>query len=169
MHVANTDRLHLRHIETEDAGFILGLLTEPAFLKYVGDKEVRDLDTAQSYILQGPIASYETYGFGLYLVELLDSSEPIGICGLLKRSFLENADLGFALMPDHRGHGYAFEAAQATIDLARNTLKLPKLVAFTAGNNIRSVKLLQKLGMSFDKLIALPGSDKEVKLFSLRL
>jgi len=169
MQVAKTNRLHLRHIEIEDAGFMLGLLNEPDFLKFVGDKEVRDLDSAQNYIRQGPIASYENYGFGLYLIELIDSREAIGICGLLKRSFLEKPEIGFALMPEYRGHGYAFEAARATVDLARDTLKLPGLLAITAGNNIRSIKLLQKLGMSFDKLIPLPGSDKEVKLFSLGL
>jgi RimJ/RimL family protein N-acetyltransferase len=159
----------LRHIEIEDAGFMLGLLNEPDFLEFVGDKEVRDLDSAQNYIRQGPVASYDTYGFGLYLVELIDSREAIGICGLLKRSFLEKPEIGFALMPEYRGHGYAFEAARATVDLARDTLKLPGLLAITASNNFRSIKLLEKLGMSFDKLIALPGSDKEVKLFSLRL
>ncbi len=169
MVVAQASRLYLRHIEIEDAGFMLSLLNEPDFLKYVGDKQVRDLDSAQCYIRQGPIASYDTYGFGLYLVELIDSGEAIGICGLLKRSFLESADLGFALMAEYRGHGYAFEAAQATVDLARDTLKLPKLVAFTADNNDRSIKLLEKIGMSFEKLITLPGSDKEVKLFSLGL
>jgi RimJ/RimL family protein N-acetyltransferase len=153
----------------DDAEFIMGLLNDPDFLKFVGDKNVRDLTAAQNYIRQGPVASYDTYGFGLYLIELIDSSEAIGICGLLKRSFLEHADLGFALMPEYCGHGYAFEAAQATLDLARDTLKLPNLVAFTADNNIRSIKLLRKLDMSFDKMIALPGSDKEVKLFSLRL
>ena len=169
MVVAQASRLYLRHIEIEDAGFMLSLLNEPAFLKFVGDKQVRDLESAQSYIRQGPIASYESYGFGLYLIELVGSSEAIGMCGLLKRSFLESADLGFALMAEYRGHGYAFEAAQVTVDLARDILKLPNLVAVTADNNDRSIKLLQKLGMSFDKLIALPGSDKEVKLFSLRL
>ena len=169
MHVAKTNRLHLRHTEIEDAGFMLGLLNEPDFIKFVGDKEVRDLDSAQNYILQGPVASYETYGFGLYLIELIDSREAIGICGLLKRSFLEKPEIGFALMPEYRGHGYAFEAARATVDLARDTLKLPGLLAITAGNNIRSIKLLEKLGMSFDKLIALPGSDKEIRLFSLNL
>ncbi len=169
MHVAKTNRLHLRHIEIEDAGFMLGLLNEPDFLKFVGDKKIRDLESAQNYIRQGPIASYESYGFGLYLIELIDSGEAIGICGLLKRSFLESVDLGFALMAEYHGHGYAFEAVQATVDLARDTLKLPNLVAFTADNNDRSIKLLEKIGMSFDKLIALPGSDKEVKLFSLSL
>jgi RimJ/RimL family protein N-acetyltransferase len=169
MHVAKTNRLHLRHIEIEDAGFMLSLLNDPDFLKFVGDKQVRDLDSAQSYIRQGPIASYDTYGFGLYLIELIDSREVIGICGLLKRGFLDGTELGFALMPEYRGQGYAFEAAQATIDLARDTLKLSGLIAITVDNNVRSNRLLQKLGMSFDKLIALPGSSKEVKLFSLNL
>ena len=169
MPVAQSTRLRLRHIQVEDADFVLQLLNEPDFLKNVGDKNVRDRSGAEAYIERGPIASYESHGYGLYLVELIESGKAIGICGLLKRDFLEHADLGFALMPGYRGNGYAFEAAQATIELARTTLNLSKIVAFTANNNMRSIKLLEKLGMKFDNLMSLPGADKSVKLFSLDL
>jgi RimJ/RimL family protein N-acetyltransferase len=169
MLVAQSTRLNLRHIQADDAEFILLLLNDPDFVKYVGDKQVRDLDAAQDYIQEGPASSYKTHGYGLYLVELIDSHQAIGICGLLKRDFLEQADLGFALMPGYRGNGYAFEAAQSTIELARNILNLSKIVAFTANNNMHSIKLLEKLGMKFDKMMSLPGADKSVKLFNLDL
>ena len=169
MLVTKSSRLRLRHIEIDDAGFILGLLNDPEFSRFVGDKNVRDLDTAQDYIRQGPVASYKNFGFGLYLVELIDSGEPIGICGLLKRNFLDHADLGFALMPAYCGHGYAFEAAQATIEFARNALGLKQIIAFSVPDNIRSTKLLDRLGMQFDKIMTLPVTEKDVKLFKLDL
>lgn len=169
MIVTETSRLILRQVVTDDAAFILALLNDPAFLQYVGDKQVRNLGSAKSYILEGPAASYQTFGYGLYLVELAHSGIAIGICGLLKRDFLEHADLGFALMPEYCGHGYAFESAQATLKLARDKLQLVQVVAFAAHDNERSIKLLEKLGMSFNKQIVLPGTDKQVNLYGCRL
>jgi len=157
MSIVKTDRLSLRKIDTDDAEFMLRLLNDPAFIQYVGDKKARDLESAKTYILEGPVESYQSYGYGLYLVETIDNRAPIGICGILKRDFLDHADIGFALIPEYREVGYAFEAAQATIELARSELKLPHNVAFTAANNTSSIKLLEKLGMAFDRMIDLPA------------
>ena len=169
MLIVETGRLVLRHVVMHDAAFILELLNDSSFLRYVGDKKVRNLESAKNYILEGPVASYLTYGYGLYLVELIDTGEPIGISGVIKRDFLDHADLGFALMPEYRGNGYAFESAWATVDFARNELRLAHIVAFTAPGNARSINLLVKLGMSFEKLIDLPGTDKQVNLYSCNL
>jgi len=169
MSIVKSDRLSLRKINTDDAAFILRLLNDPDFIQYVGDKKARDLESAKTYIQEGPIASYQNFGFGLYLVELNDDRAPIGICGILKRDFLDHADLGFALMPGYRGCGYAFEAAQATIELARSDLKLSRIVAFTAMNNTRSIKLLETLGMSFARMVDLPPDGKKVYLYGCNL
>jgi len=169
MIITQTSRLILRQVDTNDAAFILELLNDSSFLQYVGDKQVRNLESAKNYILEGPVSSYQTYGYGLYLVELIETGEPIGICGLIKREFLGHADLGFALMPEYRGNGYAFESARATVDLARDKLRLEKIVAITNPDNLGSIKLLDKLGMSFDKLIKLPGADKQLNLYACSL
>ena len=169
INIAQTSRLNLREIDTKDAAFILELLNDPAFLHYIGDKKVHDLESAQAYILAGPVVSYQTFGYGLYLVELLESKIPIGICGLIKRDFLQYSDLGFALLPEYCGKGYAFESAQATVELARNRFQMTKIVAFTAIDNLRSIKLLEKLGMSFDRCINLPDDDEQVNLYSSNL
>ena len=108
-----TQRLLLRRFTVDDAEFILTLLNEPSFLRYIGDKKVRNLDDARQYILNGPVASYEQNGFGLCLVELRESHTPIGMCGLLKRAELSDPDIGFALLPDFWNKGFAFEAATA--------------------------------------------------------
>ena len=97
--VIETPRLALHRLTTDDADFILELLNEPSFLRYIGDKGVRTREDACQYILAGPMASYDRFGFGLYRVERKDSGEPIGMCGLLKRESLEDVDVGFAFLP----------------------------------------------------------------------
>src|ERR1700752_686959 len=99
MRILETDRLILRKLSVEDAEFILELLNEPSYLRFIGDKGVRTLDDARDYILEGPVDSYERHGFGLYLAELKESGVPIGICGLLRRESLENVDIGYAFLP----------------------------------------------------------------------
>ena len=149
---------------------MLGLLNDPAFMRFVGDKQVRDLESAKNYILEGPVTSYQTYGHGLYLIELIEDNAPIGMCGILKREFLDYfPELGYALMPEYYGCGYALEAAEATLELAREGLQLSKLVAITASDNKRSIKLLEKLGMLFVKKIELPSGGEEIKLYSCDL
>ncbi len=96
MTIAETDRLYLRHMSTDDAAFILELLNEPAWLEFIGDRGVRDLDDARAYIANGPVAMVERYGFGLFVAIRKADLAPIGICGLLKRDTLEDVDLGFA-------------------------------------------------------------------------
>src|SRR6476659_4648638 len=117
-----TQRLILRQFTVADAEFILTLLNEPSFLRYIGDKKVRNLDDARQYILNGPVASYERNGFGLYLVEVKDQHTPIGMCGLLKRDELPDPDIGFAFLPAFWKKGFAFEAATAVMREARERL-----------------------------------------------
>lgn len=166
MIVLETERLFLSHFSIEDTQFILKLLNEPSFLRYIGDKKVRDIDSAQQYILNGPVRSYEQNGFGLYLVELKEPRTPIGMCGLLKRDELPDVDIGFAFLPDFWNRGLASEAAAAVLKYGQETLKLKRIVAITNPDNDASIKLLQRLGFTFERLIKLSGDADEVKLFA---
>jgi RimJ/RimL family protein N-acetyltransferase len=165
MKTLETDRLLLRRFNVDDAPFILTLLNEPSFLRYIGDKKVRDLDAARQYTLNGPIASYERHGFGLCLVELRESHMPIGMCGLLKRDELSDPDIGFALLPDFWNKGFAFEAATAVLQDARERLRIQRVLAITSLDNDASIKLLERLGFSFQKVITLVTTGEQVKLF----
>lgn len=169
MIVLETERLSLRQFSIEDAPFILTLLNEPSFLRYIGDKKVRNIDDAQQYILNGPIASYKQNGFGLYLVELKDPRTSIGMCGLLKRAELSDVDIGFAFLPDFWNQGYAFEAANAVLKDGAETLKLKRIVAITSPDNDASIKLLQRVGFVFEGIINLAKDREEVKLFGKNL
>lgn len=169
MKILKTGRLTLHQLKPNDAPFILDLLNEPAFHKYIGDKGVRERKGALEYLENGPIASYENYGYGLYLVKELASHSSIGICGLKKREVLEIPDLGFAFIKKYWGQGFATEAGQAVLDYAQKELKLFHIAAITHPDNEGSIKVLTKLGFEFKKIVDLAGFDNPNKLFEIDL
>jgi RimJ/RimL family protein N-acetyltransferase len=166
MKVTETSRLVLRLVEETDAGFIMKLLNEPGWLQYIGDKGIRTIDDAKGYILDGPRAMYEREGFGLFLTERKEDHAPIGLCGLIKREGLEDVDIGFAFLSDHQSQGYAFEAARATLDLAKD-IGIKRVVAITTKDNESSSKLLKKLDMQLEGYVTLPNDTEELKKYSL--
>lgn len=163
--IATTARLRLRELVEDDAGFMLELLNQPDFLRFIGDRGVRDLEQARSYLREGPIASYARHGMGMYVVELREGGAPIGLCGLVVREGLPGPDIGFAFLPAYYGQGFAFEAARATLDLAHGALSLPRVLAIVSPGNARSIALLRRLGLRDAGTITLPGKDEEILLF----
>lgn len=161
-----TARLALRRLSTDDAAFVLRLVNEPSWLQFIGDKHVHTLEDARQYLLKGPLAMYAQHGFGLYLVEIASSRIPIGMCGLIRRDALPDVDIGFAFLPEFWGQGYARESAVAVLDYARRTLGLPRVVAVTAIDNTRSIKLLESIGFQFAGMVRLSPGEPEIKLFS---
>ena len=166
MIVLQTPRLRLRRLVPEDAPFILVLVNDADWLRFIGDKNVRDLDGARAYIANGPAATYARCGYGLWLAELKDGT-PVGLCGLLNRDSLDHPDIGFAFLPQYRGQGYAGEAAAATLVHGRDVLGMKRILAITSPDNEASGRLLQKIGLRFAGLHRLPGETREVKLFSI--
>src|SRR4029434_5369785 len=140
-----TERLRLRRLSLDDADFILRLLNEPSFIQNIGDRGVRTTEDAREYILKGPVASYEKFGFGLLLVEQKESGVPIGMCGLLKRDVLEHVDIGYALLPEFWSQGYAFESASAVMAYAREKLGAKQVLAVVNADNQSSIRLLEKM------------------------
>ncbi len=166
MDILETNRLILREFNAEDAGFVFELLNSPSWLKYIGDRNVKNLDDAIKYISDKLINSYKNNGFGLYLIIRKNGNIPMGMCGLIKRETLENVDLGFALFPSFSGNGYAYEAAHATLNYAKTILKLDRIIAITTTENKNSIKLLEKLKFVFEKMIMLSNEEEELMLFS---
>jgi RimJ/RimL family protein N-acetyltransferase len=164
--VVETERLILRWLGVDDAAFILQLMTEPSWLRYIGDKGVKTLQGAEHYIVNGPREMYRHLGFGLYRVELKESGEPVGICGLVKREALEDVDLGFAFLPGFWGKGYAFEAASAAMSYGKQVLGLSRIVAITRQENQPSGKVLEKLGFRFERIVRLEPGGEELKLYA---
>lgn len=165
MQILETQRLRLREIEETDAPFILELLTDPSFLANIGDRGVSDLASAVSYVHNGPRASYARNGYGLWLVELKETGESLGMSGLVRRDTLPGPDIGYALLPRYWSKGYAVEACTAVRDHAMRTLGLPRLLAIVSPGNEASAKVLDRIGLRFQSIVNL-GQD-DLQLFAL--
>ena len=165
-YILETERLRLREFTLEDSDFIIELLNSPGWLEFIGDRNVRTADQARSYLENGPMKSYRENGFGLSMVEMKDYKKPIGMCGILKRDSLEYPDIGFAFLPTFQGEGYAYEIASQTLSYARQHLKIPKIAAITVPKNEKSIRLLQKIGLHFERTITLPGGSEELLLYT---
>jgi ribosomal-protein-alanine N-acetyltransferase len=161
--ILETDRLTLKHVALTDAPFIIELLNTKGWLKYIGDRNVKTLADAENYIANGPLKSYTENGYGPFKIISKLHNTPIGICGFYKREFLENPDVGYALLPGYEGKGYAYEALTAIIDYAR-VLNFSELMAFTMMDNLASVKLLKKAGFGYVKQMTDKG--QELSLYS---
>jgi RimJ/RimL family protein N-acetyltransferase len=164
--IAETSRLRIRELTVDDAEFILGLVNQPSFLDNIGDKGVRNLEDARTFILEGPWASHRDRGYGQFMVELEDGGEPIGVCGILYRDALEVSDVGCAFLPEYWRQGFAYEAACAVMDYGRRALGVETIVGLTCEDNIPSVKLLEKLGMQFKRMVKMSDDDPGTALYS---
>ncbi|MFA8341464.1 MAG: GNAT family N-acetyltransferase [Rhodothermaceae bacterium] len=164
--VLETVRTRLRHIKSTDAEFIFNLYNDKQFVKNIGYRGINSFQKAEEYIIENIQGSYKTNGFGIYGVEMKDSGKLAGICGLVNRPHLDDIDLGYAFMPKYRGKGLALETAKSMKEYAINVLEIEKIVAIVDPNNEPSINLLKKIGMSFEKMILLPGDTKEICLYS---
>lgn len=161
-YILETERLRLRQFTLNDTKFIIELLNSPGWIEFIGDRNVKTEEQAIEYLKNGPLKSYAKNGHGLSLVETKEG-QPIGMCGIIKRDSLDNADIGFAFLPEFMGKGLAFEIANATLIYAFNILKVSKLLAITLPNNVKSIKLLEKIGMRFVKISR--HNDEDLMLF----
>ena len=166
MKILETERTILRKVTEADADFVLNLLNQPSFIRYIGDRNVRTTREARDYIESRFTESYKKFGFGMWAVELKETNQPVGICGFVKRDSLPDADIGFAFLPQYAGQGYAYESANGSMEYGRNVLNLNPVLAITSKDNESSGRLLGKLNFKFERLITLPGDVEELKLFS---
>jgi [ribosomal protein S5]-alanine N-acetyltransferase len=167
--VLETERLILRQFTPDDAEFIFELLNEPSWIQNIGDRHIRTTDDARSYIVNGPLKSYEKNGFGLWAILIKQTNEPIGMCGLIKRDTLEDVDIGYALLPRYWSKGYAAEAARATKNYAKNVVELKRLIAIVDPANQGSIRVIEKIGLRYEKMVRLSEDDIDLKLFGADL
>jgi ribosomal-protein-alanine N-acetyltransferase len=164
-----TPRLSLRRLEPDDAEFLVGLLNQPSFLANIGDRGVRNADDARRYLREGPMAMYGRFGFGLWLLSRRDDGAPIGMCGLLKRDTLPDVDVGYALLPQFWGQGYALEAVQATLRHAASKFGLKRVIGVVSEGNAASIRVLEKAGMRFERMVSMQPGEPEIRLYGLTL
>lgn len=167
--ILRTKRLLIRMLNLDDAHFLVQLLNSPGWLEFIGDRDVKTEDDVKVYLQNGPFVSYEKFGYGLYLVSLLETGKPIGLCGILKRENLDHPDLGFAFLPEFIGKGYAYEAAKGVIQFAGERLKIKTLLAITLPENTSSIRLLEKVGMKYASVVKSPDGKDNLSLYKLEL
>jgi RimJ/RimL family protein N-acetyltransferase len=165
-YILETTRLRLREFVHEDSEFIIELVNSPGWIENIGERNIHTKEEAVRYIENGPMKSYAQHGFGLCLVETKEANQPIGMCGILKRDNLETPDIGFAFLPQYHGKGYAIEMASATLNFAREKLSIPIMSAITLAKNSSSIKVLEKLGLSFRKVIHVAETKEDLLLFN---
>lgn len=166
MMILETERLRLRQFGHSDAAFIIELLNSPGWLEYIGERNVKTIEQAINYIEDGPIKSYRENGYGLWMVERKEGELPVGMCGIIRRPLLDNPDIGFAFLPSYMGTGFAYEIAKATLDFANLQLKIPVVSAITVPKNVRSIRLIEKLGLTFIREFSFPDSQEILSLYS---
>jgi ribosomal-protein-alanine N-acetyltransferase len=165
--VIETDRLTLTRLSYDDCAFIVELVNEPSFKRFIGDKKVKSEDDARTYLEDGPIGSYERFGFGLFLVSPKDTGVPAGINGLVRRPEFDDPDIGFAFLERFRGRGYALESSVAVLEYGFDTLGLERVTAMADPRNERSIRLIEKLGMRYERKVRMPGDDHDIALFAI--
>jgi len=164
-----TERLQLRWMTLDDTPMMLAVWNDPTFMQFVGDRGIRTLDEAEASMQQGPLHLYAEYGYGPFRVIRLEDGADMGVCGLYRRDGLDEPDIGFAFLPEYRGKGFGYEASVAVLEHARDVLNLPRVIAIVSPENDASIALLEKLGMSYDQGMCLPGEDEDVSLYSVDL
>lgn len=162
-----TERLLFREIRPADAPFLYALLNSPDWIANIGDRKVHDLDAARKYAIYRIYLGYRKSGFGFYLLERKSDGQVVGICGLIKRDYLDDVDIGYALLPQFYGQGYAVEAARAVAHFAKQALKLPRLAAIAVERNKPSLRVLEKIGLRFERMIQVPGDEDELMLWGM--
>jgi ribosomal-protein-alanine N-acetyltransferase len=161
-----TPRLRIDELTAEDAPFMLAMLNDPDFITNVADRGVRSLDQARQYISEGPVRSSREHGFGMFAVRLRDCGETVGLCGLVRRPQLEDVDIGYGFLPVGRGRGLAAEAAHRVWEHATGALGLRRLVAIVAPGNAPSIRLLEQLGLRYERDIRLAPQEAPLRLYS---
>lgn len=169
MTVIETERLVLRRLSYDDCEFILELVNEASFKRYIGDKNVRNLDDARAYLRDGPIGNYEQFGYGMFLVKPRDSGLPAGISGLVKRPEFDDPDIGFAFLERFRGRGYAYESADAVLEYGFSRLGLQRVTAMVDPDNEKSIRLIVKLGMEYERKVRMPGEEDDIDLYATEI
>jgi RimJ/RimL family protein N-acetyltransferase len=164
-----TERLVLRELVPDDAPFMLALLNDPAYILNIADRGVRDFEGARRYLEERWRASYAEHGFGLWAVVQRETGACTGLCGLIRRAGLDDVDIGYAFLPAFRGQGFAVESALGVKAYARDVVGLTRLVAVVTPGNDRSIRVLERLGMRFERTLRLPGDASDVALYATEL
>lgn len=166
--IFETERLYLVPTNLNDAPLFLELLNTPKWIKFIGDRNVKNLKAAKCYIEERVRPQFEKLGYGNYTLSLKEDGTKIGCCGLYYREGLEGVDIGFSLLPEYEQKGYGYEAAVKVRDMGFQQFNLAIIGAITVPENKVSIALLEKLGLKFIKTITLENDPQELRYYEIK-
>lgn len=166
--ILNTSRLSLRTINLNDADFMLDLLNDQTFIKNINDRNIRNMEQAKVYIQEKILASYTQHKYGMYVVQITETQERIGLCGLVFREQLTHPDIGYAYLQKYQGNGYAKEAASAFINYIKAKKEFQKILAICQPQNLASISVIEAMGFKYEKVFRLVGEDKDLNYYSIQ-
>lgn len=165
MKIFETERLILKPADTGDLDFFLKLYNMPSFIKNIGDRKLKTKEDAETYITKRFLPQFQKLGFGNYVVILKEDGSKIGAVGIFERDGLDVLDIGFSFFEKYGGKGYAYESASRLKDAAALDFGVKKLSAITTTDNFSSQKLIEKLGLKFQKMVRIPDDEKELRYY----
>ncbi len=157
-----TERLILKPADQEDAAFFLELYNMPKFIQFIGDRHLRTEEDAAAYIQNRFRPQFDKLGFGNYVVILRENQRKIGAVGIFARDGLDVLDIGFSFLAAYEGKGYAYESAWHLKTTIGEKFGHNRISAITTKDNYSSQKLIEKLGLTFRKLVILPDETEEL-------
>ncbi|KFF14267.1 GNAT family acetyltransferase [Chryseobacterium soli] len=162
-----TERLIIRPMSLDDKEFIFELYNRPKFIQYIGDRNIKTIADAENYIRDRFLPQFEKLGFGNYLVVTKDENKKIGGVGIFEREGLDVMDIGFSLLEEFEGKGYAYEAALKVKSIGMDEFGMKKISAITSKDNFSSQNLIEKLGLQFKKYVTIPNDEEELMYYEL--
>lgn len=157
-----TERLLIRPVAVDDTDIIFQLYNMPNFIKFIGNKNINSLSDAENYIKSKFLPQIEKRGFGNYILVLKEGNQKIGSVGIFEREGLDVVDIGFSVLEKFEGKGLMFEAAQKVKSIGMEEFGLNKISAITSKDNFSSQKLIERIGLKFQKYVTLPNEDEEL-------
>lgn len=164
--ILQTERMDLREFDDGDADFILALINDPDWHQHIADSGVRTPEQARDWIATRLVANYRLRGYGLWAMVRRDDGALLGMCGFVRRDSLPEVDVGYALMPAARGHGYVREALRACLVHGRDVLGFRRVLAITGPDNLASQRVLETAGLRLEDRRVLEGATRESLVYA---
>ena len=158
--ILQTERLLLRELNPDDAENFYKLNLNPNVIKYTGNSAFKDIDEAKEFLEN--YQDYKLNGFGRWAVIEKSTNEFLGWCGLKYDKNLDETDIGFRFFEEHWNKGLATESAKACINFGFENLNLKSIVGRAMSENIASIKVLEKIGLKFEKEFDFDENNKGV-------
>lgn len=162
-----TERLYIRPVEIEDAAFFFELFNTKNWIKYIGDRNVKNVNEATEYIQKVMQPQVTLFGPSNYTIIRKEDNKKIGCCGLYNRNGVKGLDIGYALLPKYEGNGYAYEASSKILQIAFEDYPIHQISAIITKDNASSYRLLAKMRFDLTGTITLPNEKEELLLFKI--